>query len=107
VLPEKEYRNVAQFNLQSIAFPVLDDARIALAGQCTALTPRRCRNGETLIAVGDRVFKFFIVKSGEIEIVDYSGDEPQTILTHSKGNFTGDISHLTGTPAMFSSKALV
>ena len=51
------------------------------------------------------LFKFFIVKSGEIEILDYSGDEPKTITVHRKGQFTGDISHLTGTPAIFTAIA--
>jgi thioredoxin reductase (NADPH) len=55
--------------------------------------------------VGDRIFKFFIVKSGEIEILDYSGDAPKTIAIHHKGEFTGDISHLTGTPAIFTAIA--
>ena len=94
-----------QYTLHSIAFPVLDDAQIAQAGQCTTLLPRRCEDGETLIAVGDRAFKFFIVKSGEIEILDYSGDEPKTITVHRQGQFTGDISHLTGMPAIFSAIA--
>lgn len=96
---------MAQYTLQSIAFPVLDDSQIAQAAQCTALVPRRCQDGETLIAVGDRDFKFFIVKSGEIDIIDYSGDEPKTIATHHKGQFTGDISHLTGMPAIISAIA--
>ena len=94
-----------QYTLHSIAFPVLDDAQIAQAGQCTTLLPRLCQDGETLIAVRDRAFKFFIVKSGEIEILDYSGDEPKTITTHRKGQFTGDISHLTGMPAIFTAIA--
>ena len=55
-------------------------------------------------AAGDRSFQFFIVKSGEIEILDYSGDEPKTITIHRKGQFTGDISHLTG-PAIFTAIA--
>lgn len=96
---------MAQYTLHSIAFPVLDDAQIAQAGLCTTLLPRRCQDGETLIAVGDRAFKFFIVKSGEIEIIDQSGDEPRTIVIHRKGQFTGDISHLTGMPAIFSAIA--
>ena len=96
---------MAQYTLHSIAFPVLDDAQIAQAGQCTTLLPRRCQDGETLIAVGDRAFKFFIVKSGEIEVLDHSGDEPTTIVIHHKGQFTGDISHLTGMPAIFSAIA--
>ncbi len=41
------------------------------------------RDGETLISVGDRDLKFFIVKSGEVEIVDYSGDAPKTIAMHA------------------------
>jgi thioredoxin reductase (NADPH) len=92
---------MAEHTLHSIAFPVLDEAQIAQAANCTTLTPKHYRDGETLVALRDRAFKFFIVKSGEVEILDYSGDEPRTIVTHRKGEFTGDISHLTGTPAIF------
>src|SRR5580704_344987 len=91
---------MAERTLKSIAFPVLDEAQIAQAGNCTTLSPKQYRNGETLIAIGDRAFKFFIVKSGEIEILDYSDDVPKTLTIHRKGQFTGDISHLTGTPAI-------
>ena len=55
--------------------------------------------------VGERNIQFFIVKSGEMEIVDCSGDEPKTIATHHEGQFTGDISHLTGMPAVVSAIA--
>ncbi len=96
---------MAEYTLRSIAFPVLDDAQIAQAANCTTLAPRHCVDGETLISVGDRAFKFFIVKSGEIEIFDYSGDAPKILTVHSKGQFTGDISHLTGMPAVFSAIA--
>jgi len=96
---------MAEHTLHSIAFPVLDEAQIAQAASCTTLTPKHCRDGETLIAVGDRAFKFFIVKSGEVEILDYSGDAPKTLATHRKGQFTGDISHLTGAPAIFAAIA--
>src|SRR6202166_4052700 len=92
---------MAEHTLQSIAFPVLDEGQIAQVANCTTIAPKHCRDGETLIAVGDRDLKFFIVKSGEIEILDYSGDAPKTIATHRKGEFTGDISHLAGAPAIF------
>ena len=91
--------------LHSIAFPVLNSEQIRQIANCTSLAPRRCRNGETLIASGDRSFQFFVVKSGEIEILDYSGDEPKTITRHRKGQFTGDISHLTGTRSVFTAIA--
>ena len=96
---------MAEQTLRSIAFPVLTNEQIAQLANCTTVQPRKCRDGETLISVGDRILKFFIVKSGRVEVVDYSGDEPKTLTVHEKGNFTGDISHLTGTPAMASAIA--
>jgi thioredoxin reductase (NADPH) len=96
---------MVEHTLQSIAFPVLDAAQIAQIASCATVAPRRCQDGDTLISVRDRSFKFFIVKSGEIEIVDYTSDEPRTIVVHKPGQFTGDISHLTGTPAIFSAIA--
>jgi thioredoxin reductase (NADPH) len=96
---------MVEHTLHSIAFPVLDETQIAQVANCTTIVPKHHRDGETLIAVGDRDLKFFIVKSGEVEIIDYSGDGPKTIAIHGKGEFTGDISHLTGTPAFFSAVA--
>ena len=58
-----------------------------------------------LVQVGDRDFKFFVVRSGEIEILDQTGETPTTIVVHGPGEFTGDVSHLTGTPAIFTAVA--
>src|SRR5262249_52764094 len=41
-------------------------------------------------------------KSGAVEIIDSSGDEPRRLTVHRPGGFTGDISHLTGAPAVVS-----
>ena len=87
---------MAEPTLHSVAFPTLDDAQIRELSRCTAAAPKVYRDGQTLIAVGDRDFKFFIVRSGEIEIIDHSGDAPKTVVIHRKGEFTGDVSHLTG-----------
>jgi thioredoxin reductase (NADPH) len=96
---------MAEHNLWSIAFPTLNEAQIAELARCTTATPKLYRDGQTLFAVGDRDFKFFIVKSGEVEIVDHSGDKPKTVTVHTRGSFTGDISHLTGNPAVVSAVA--
>ena len=69
---------MAEHTLESIAFPILDEAQIAQAASCTTAEPRRCEDGETLIAIRDREVKFFIVNAGEVEIIDYSGDAPKT-----------------------------
>jgi thioredoxin reductase (NADPH) len=96
---------MAEHDLQSIAFPTLDDAQITRQSDCTAGLSKSYEDGQTLFAAGDRDLKFFIVKSGEIEIVDHSGDEARRITTHHKGQFTGEVSHLTGAPAVVSAVA--
>ena len=96
---------MVEHGLQSVAFPTLDEAQIRELAQCTAAAPKVFRDRQTLFAVGERDFKFFIIKSGEVEIVDYSGDEPKVIVVHRKGEFTGDISHLTGLPSVVSAIA--
>src|SRR5215469_10898259 len=96
---------MVEHSLQSVAFPTLNEDQIADLGRCTAAAPKLYRNGQILFAAGQRDFKFFIVQSGDVEIVDYSGDSPKTIVVHHKGEFTGDISHLTGLPAVVSAIA--
>ena len=97
---------MAQFDLHEIAFPTLTDLQIAQLGSCTAATPSTYSAGDVLVHVGDRDFKFFVVRSGEVEILDQTGDVPATIAVHGRGEFTGDVSHLTGTPAIFTAVAL-
>jgi thioredoxin reductase (NADPH) len=87
-------------NLQSVAFPVLDAEQIAQLASCANVAPKHYRDGETLIAGGERRLRFFIVLSGHIEILDVSGDERKSINIHGKGEFTGDVALLTGTPAL-------
>src|SRR5207248_9937463 len=96
---------IAEPNLQSVAFPTLTEEQLAEFGRCIQGVPHRFRDGETLFSVGDRDFKFFVVKSGEVEIVDHSGCEPRTIVVHHRGQFTGDVSLLTGTRAVASAVA--
>src|SRR5438094_92943 len=96
---------MAEHNLHSVAFPTVDQSLIDDLSRCSSVATKNYRDGQTLFSVGDRDFKFFIVKSGEVEIVDHSGDEPKTVTVHLKGQFTGDVSHLTGNPAVVSAIA--
>jgi thioredoxin reductase (NADPH) len=96
---------MAEHDLQSIAFPTLDETQITRLSDCTAALTRSYDDGQTLFAAGDRDMKFFVVKSGEVEIVDHSGDGPKRVVVHCKGQFTGEVSHLTGAPAPVSAIA--
>jgi thioredoxin reductase (NADPH) len=92
-------------NLDAVAYPKLTEAQMAAFGRCNSATPKRYRNGERLFQAGDRDFGFFVVKSGKVEILDESGDVPKSLTVHAPGNFTGEIAHLTGGPALVSAVA--
>ncbi len=53
-------------------------------------------DGDVLFRAGRTDFKFHVIKSGEIDIIDRSTGEPHRILTHKAGEFTGDLANLTG-----------
>lgn len=94
-----------EHDLLSIAFQTLDESQVDRLSKCAAGAPKTFRDGERLFGAGDRNPKFFIVKSGEIDIIDSTGDEPRRLVVHHKGQFTGDVSQLTGTPALVSAVA--
>jgi thioredoxin reductase (NADPH) len=96
---------MAEHDLNAVAFPTLDRAQIAAVGRCSGASLKRYRDGQRLFEVGDRDFKFFVVKSGAIEILDESGETPKAIRVHGPGEFTGDVSHLTGSPSVVSAIA--
>src|SRR5438067_2295684 len=93
---------MAEPDLRSIAFPTLDEAQIAEIVRFAAAAPRRFRDGETLIAVGQRDFNFLLGQSGEVEIIDHSGDEPKTVAIHHPGQFAGEVAVLMGAAAVAS-----
>ena len=90
---------------QSVAFPTLDDDTLADFGRCSLTTLRRFRDGEALFRAGDRDSKFFVVVRGRVEIMDETGDAPKTVTVHGPGEFAGDVSQVTGRPAVVSGYA--
>ena len=96
---------MAQHDLHAVAFPRLDEAQITALGRCAGAVLKRYRAGETLFQTGDRDFKFYVIKSGEVEIVDESGERPKTIAVLRAGEFSGDVAHLTGRPSVVSAVA--
>ena len=88
---------------QQIAFPRLDESEVA----CLAGLAKVCsfEDGETIFQAGTRGVPFYVVESGGIAIVDESRAEPQTLVVHERGEFTGDVSLLTDRPAVVSAYA--
>jgi len=87
-------------DLDAIAFPVLDEARMSAFDRCPLTRLRRYRDGETLFEAGGRECKFEVVRSGEVEIRDESGETLKVIVALRPGQFTGDVAQLAGSPAL-------
>ena len=75
-------------------------SRIAQRGHMRAMNP-----GEVLIEQGDSAVPFFVVVSGEIEILRPSGAIETLITIHGPGEFTGEVNMISGRRALFRARA--
>ena len=83
---------------ESILFPRLNEVQIAEIEKRAEL--KSFRDGEVLYETGTRNFNCYVVKSGEVEIVNRSDGESKIVTTASAGQFTGDVALLTGSPSV-------
>jgi len=84
-------------------FPFLTPAqieRVAAHGQ-----RRTMAAGEVLADVGDSAGRFFVVLAGQIESVRQTATGDETIALHERGQFTGEVSLLSGRRALLRSRA--
>ncbi len=96
---------MAAQDLNAMAFPTLTEEQITQLARYAGAPTKTFRAGEALFRAGDRDPKFYIIKSGELEIIDVTGDQPKTIRMQGPGDFTGDVGHLTGSPKVVSAIA--
>ena len=84
-------------------FPKLTPAqidRIAVHGHMRAM-----ELGEVLYEQGDSAALFFVVVSGELEVVRPSGTVETLVTVHSSGQFTGEVGTLSGRRTLFRVRA--
>ncbi len=86
-----------------VAFPTLSEQELSCAATIGA--PRRFHDGEVLIALGARDYPMFVVRSGSIAILASRSGEPQEVVVHGPGKFTGDVDLLTRRPSLTSAVA--
>ncbi len=94
-----------EYNLRALAFPQFDETQLSGLEHCPKTKIKHLRDGETLFKAGDRDYSFFIVKSGQVEILDTAGDPPTTVVVHEPGQFTGEVAQLTGSGALVTAVA--
>jgi thioredoxin reductase (NADPH) len=91
---------MAERDLHSVAFPKFTAEQMEAFGSCSLTKARQFRDGDKLFDTGQRESKFFVIKSGNVEIVDESGDRPRRVVVHEPGSFTGDVTQITGNAAI-------
>lgn len=80
-------------------FPKLSSKQISRMQEHGHL--REVKFGEILVEQGDNNIPFFVVVSGEIEILRPSGAIETLITVHGPGHFTGEVNMLSGRRALF------
>ena len=96
--PDPITRGVADDDRRAERFPTLTAAQIA---RIAAIATRRpMRAGEILFEQGDANVQVFVVLSGALEIVRPSLSGDSLITVHTAGEFTGEVSVLSGRRAL-------
>jgi thioredoxin reductase (NADPH) len=86
------------------AFPALDAGDIAAI---EALGARRSVTaGDYLFRQGDVTYDFYVVISGEVEIVVTSDGADHVIVRHGPGRFVGELSLLSGSRVLLSARVV-
>ena len=75
-------------------FPTLTPAQIARIATHGYL--RRVQSGEVLVEAGEQSARFFVVTSGQIEIIQPSGTNGKVVAVFQPGMFTGEVTILSG-----------
>lgn len=91
---DPEQRNTEYRRNFPTAFPRFDENQLTILEEFAQR--KTYRNGEYLLRAGDTEFKFHIIKTGRVEIVDRSSGKGETVLIHEPGEFTGDLANLAG-----------
>jgi thioredoxin reductase (NADPH) len=89
--------------MNSANFPTLDDAQIARVAAFGA--ELRAEAGEILFDQGDSDHGVFVVLEGSIEIIGVSNGDEAVLRVLGRGNFTGEISLLSGRRALVRCRA--
>ncbi len=91
---ERERCNAEYKRNHPTAFPRLDETQRATLEEFAER--KTYRDGEYLLRAGDTAFKFHVILTGRVEIVDRSSGTARTVLVHEPDEFTGDLANLAG-----------
>jgi thioredoxin reductase (NADPH) len=84
-------------------FPALSAPQIARVASHGLI--RKVKPGEILFEAGQRIVPFFVIAKGQVEIVR-PGTDDALVVVHRPGEFTGEVSVLSGRPALVHARAI-
>jgi thioredoxin reductase (NADPH) len=96
---------MAEHDLDDVAFPKVDAIYLTALASCPKTILKRFRPGEMLFEAGDCNCRFFVVRAGEVEILDDAGEKSKVVRVHGVGDFIGEVGQLIGGPALVSAVA--
>jgi thioredoxin reductase (NADPH) len=96
---------MSDHDLHKIAFPRLSERQLTALSRCPLSKFKRFHDRERLFSAGDCECDLFVVKSGQIEVLDESEDPPRVVHVHGPGEFTGEVAQLTCSPALITAVA--
>jgi signal transduction histidine kinase len=85
-------------------FPKLSSeelTRLGKSGREVQLEP-----DQVIFAEGDPTYHFYVVLEGQLQITKQVGNEEKVLTVHQPGEFTGEISMITGSPATVTGRAV-
>jgi signal transduction histidine kinase len=62
-------------------------------------------DGQEILRQGDKDYPFFVVLEGRIRVTKHTNNEEMLLVVHGPGQFTGEISMLTGAPVIATARA--
>lgn len=89
---------LSNFDPRTQSFPTLTEEQIARIRPLGRERP--VEQGEILFEPGETGLRFFVLLSGAMEIVQPSLDGERRVATHGPGEFTGEMTMISGQPSM-------
>lgn len=79
-------------------FPRLTPEQLARIATCGRR--RLVKAGEIVFEQGETRTNFFVIRAGQLEVVQAAHDGELEIIVHGPGHFTGEVNMLTGRPSL-------
>ena len=90
-------------NIYDLAYPKLTESQLKALDKFAVL--KSFQDEEILFKAGESAFKFFVIKTGKVEICEDFNNRKKTVIVHNPKEFTGEINMLSDKPSLVTAVA--